>query len=222
MAQKLGDLVSARVYGPPSTLGSETCLKVLESTRLKPVVCKGCVNGKNSVDIRMVVDSMDLAMTDSVDVFAIASADSDFLPLVNRLHKAGKKVVGFSCSDANRAYMEACDEFLSIQVNTSKSKKEKDKSNASKPYNAEEVRSILCDGITRMTDSDGWCSVARLAVWVQKNYSALTPKSCGKKSFKSLLGDMDEFEVVKAGGGSGFLVRLVPEALIDKKKAKNL
>jgi uncharacterized protein (TIGR00288 family) len=52
-------------------------------------------SGKNSADIRMVVDAMDLCYSkDHVDSFAIASGDSDFSPLVSKLRENGKYVMG--------------------------------------------------------------------------------------------------------------------------------
>src|SRR5262245_14001457 len=70
--------------------------------------------GKNSADIRLVVDAMDLAWAKShVDTFVIVSGDSDFSPLVSKLKENGKHVIGLgmkgSTSDLLR---DNCDEFI--------------------------------------------------------------------------------------------------------------
>ena len=70
--------------------------------------------GKNSADIRLVVDAMDLAWSKPhVDTFAIVSGDSDFSPLVSKLKENGKHVIGLgmkgSTSDLLR---DNCDEFI--------------------------------------------------------------------------------------------------------------
>lgn len=50
--------------------------------------------GKNSSDIRLAIDAVDLLHQSPVDTFAIVSSDSDFIPLVNKLRSAGKTVIG--------------------------------------------------------------------------------------------------------------------------------
>jgi len=71
-------------------------------------------SGKNSADIRMVVDALDLCYTKShVDTFVIISGDSDFSPLVSKLRENAKRVIGVgvkqSCSDL---LVTNCDEFI--------------------------------------------------------------------------------------------------------------
>lgn len=71
-------------------------------------------SGKNSADIRMVVDALDLCYTKShVDTFVIISGDSDFSPLVSKLRENAKRVIGVgvkqSCSDL---LIANCDEFI--------------------------------------------------------------------------------------------------------------
>ena len=71
-------------------------------------------SGKNSADIRMVVDALDLCYTKAhVDTFVIISGDSDFSPLVSKLRENAKRVIGVgvkqSCSDL---LVTNCDEFI--------------------------------------------------------------------------------------------------------------
>jgi hypothetical protein len=71
-------------------------------------------SGKNSADIRMVVDAMDLCYSkDHVDTFALASGDSDFSPLVSKLRENGKYVMGLGVKDStSNLLVENCDEFV--------------------------------------------------------------------------------------------------------------
>lgn len=71
-------------------------------------------SGKNSADIRMVVDAMDLCFSkDHVDTFAIASGDSDFSPLVSKLRENGKHVTGVGVKNSTSDLLvENCDEFV--------------------------------------------------------------------------------------------------------------
>jgi uncharacterized protein (TIGR00288 family) len=71
-------------------------------------------SGKNSADIRMVVDALDLCYTKShVDAFVIISGDSDFSPLVSKLRENNKYVIGIGVRDSTSDLLAAnCDEFI--------------------------------------------------------------------------------------------------------------
>jgi uncharacterized protein (TIGR00288 family) len=71
-------------------------------------------SGKNSADIRLVVDALDLCYTKShVDTFVIISGDSDFSPLVSKLRENAKKVIGVGVKNSTSDLLVAnCDEFI--------------------------------------------------------------------------------------------------------------
>ena len=71
-------------------------------------------SGKNSADIRMVVDALDLCYTKShVDTFVIISGDSDFSPLVSKLRENNKTVIGIGVKNSTSDLLIAnCDEFI--------------------------------------------------------------------------------------------------------------
>src|SRR5881628_3281887 len=71
-------------------------------------------SGKNSADIRMVVDALDLCYTKShVDTFVIISGDSDFSPLVSKLRENDKTVIGVGVKRSTSDLLIAnCDEFI--------------------------------------------------------------------------------------------------------------
>lgn len=72
------------------------------------------MSGKNSADIRMVVDALDLCYTKShVDTFVIISGDSDFSPLVSKLRENNKVVIGVGVKQSTSDLLVAnCDEFI--------------------------------------------------------------------------------------------------------------
>ncbi len=72
------------------------------------------LSGKNSADIRMVVDALDLCYTKShVDTFVIISGDSDFSPLVSKLRENNKGVIGVGVKNSTSDLLIAnCDEFI--------------------------------------------------------------------------------------------------------------
>jgi uncharacterized protein (TIGR00288 family) len=72
------------------------------------------MSGKNSADIRMVVDALDLCYTKAhVDTFVIVSGDSDFSPLVSKLRENDKTVIGIGVKKSTSDLLvAACDEFI--------------------------------------------------------------------------------------------------------------
>src|SRR5271156_5592990 len=72
------------------------------------------MSGKNSADIRMVVDALDLCYSKHhIDVFALLSGDSDFSPLVSKLKENNKRVLGCGVKSSTSDLLIAnCDEFL--------------------------------------------------------------------------------------------------------------
>ena len=70
--------------------------------------------GKNSADIRLCVDAMDMAFSkEHIDTFVIVSGDSDFSPLVSKLKENGKHVIGLGMQDSTSDLLrDNCDEFI--------------------------------------------------------------------------------------------------------------
>ena len=71
-------------------------------------------SGKNSADVRMVVDALDLCYTkEHIDTFVVVSGDSDFSPLVSKLRENAKMVIGVGVKNATSDLLVAnCDEFI--------------------------------------------------------------------------------------------------------------
>jgi uncharacterized protein (TIGR00288 family) len=106
-------------------------------------------SGKNSADIRMVVDALDLCYTKShVDTFVIISGDSDFSPLVSKLRENNKYVIGIGVKDSTSDLLSAnCDEFIFyddlVREQEAQKKRAEKKSPAKAPADGTSKKSIL-------------------------------------------------------------------------------
>ena len=71
-------------------------------------------SGKNGADMRLVIDALELNYArHHIDTFAIASGDSDFVPLANKLRENDKRVIGLAVKEATSPFfVRACDEFV--------------------------------------------------------------------------------------------------------------
>ena len=108
-----GKIVAKKAYCDWSRFGSYT--QPLHEAAIELVeIPKRSQTGKNSADIRLCVDALDLAYSkDHIDTFVIVSGDSDFSPLVSKLKENGKHVIGLGMQDSTSELLrDNCDEFI--------------------------------------------------------------------------------------------------------------
>ena len=109
-------------------------------------------SGKNSADIRMVVDALDLCYTKPhIDTFVIISGDSDFSPLVSKLRENAKTVIGLGVKNSTSDLLiNNCDEFIYyddlVRSVEKVSKRRRGKKAASKPGAAKDKASVAKEG----------------------------------------------------------------------------
>src|ERR1700732_5385255 len=94
-------------FGPYTAPLHECAIELVEIPRRNQT-------GKNSADIRLCVDAMDLAYSkDHIDTFVVVSGDSDFSPLVSKLKENGKHVIGLGMQESTSNLLrDNCDEFI--------------------------------------------------------------------------------------------------------------
>src|SRR5919198_54710 len=108
-----GKIVAKKAYADWSRFGNytaplhEAAIELIETPRRGQT-------GKNSADIRLCVDAMDLAYAKAhIDTFVIVSGDSDFSPLVSKLKELGKHVIGLGMQESTSDLLrDNCDEFI--------------------------------------------------------------------------------------------------------------
>lgn len=150
-----GRLVYKRAYCDWSTYrGAEHDMHTLGIELMD--IPRSKISGKNSADIRMVVDALDLCYSkDHIDTFALISGDSDFSPLVSKLKENHKRVIGCGIKSSTSDLLIAnCDEFIYYddlvrtqrKGTTKKSKsRTKDKKGEAVDLATETVRSLESD-----------------------------------------------------------------------------
>src|SRR2546426_1680627 len=94
-------------FGPYTQAMHEAAIELIE-------IPKRMQTGKNSADIRLVVDAIDMAYSkEHIDTFVIVSGDSDFSPLVSKLKENGKHVIGLGMQESTSELLrDNCDEFI--------------------------------------------------------------------------------------------------------------
>ena len=152
------------------------------------------MTGKNSADIRLVVDAMDLSYSkDHIDTFVIVSGDSDFSPLVGKLKENGKSVIGLGMRDStSKLLADNCDEFLYYEDLRPESKPAA--GSASRvPDDKKVAFEPLFDAIRALQRENYDVLLAsRIKETMKRKHPAFTESAYGYRSFSELLEDAEE------------------------------
>lgn len=112
---KLGDASVRRIYGDFSDDRLRSWTKVLAPYAIIPQQQFSYTTGKNSADITLVIDAMDLLHSGRFDGFCLVSSDSDFTRLASRIREQGVDVYGFGQRKTPEAFRQACRRFFYIE-----------------------------------------------------------------------------------------------------------
>jgi uncharacterized protein (TIGR00288 family) len=167
-------------------------------------------SGKNSADIRMVVDALDLCYTKGhVDTFVILSGDSDFSPLVSKLRENAKTVIGVGVKNSTSdLFINNCDEFIYyddlVRKEPSKGRRRTAAAARSPAVSAEAVTQenkgpdlndaleLIVETLEALAEERGggepiWGSMIKQAI--KRRHPGFNERAYGFKSFNDLLAD---------------------------------
>lgn len=189
-------------------------------------------SGKNSADIRMVVDALDLCYTKGhVDTFIIISGDSDFSPLVSKLRENAKTVVGVGVKNSTSdLFINNCDEFIYyddlVRAEPSKArqrrtgqptpaKEDGDEAKGPPPGDALDLVVETFEAITaeRGEDEQIWGSMIKQAI--KRRHPGFNERAYGFRSFNELLLEAQKRNLLKLEPdekSGGYIVRPPSEA----------
>jgi uncharacterized protein (TIGR00288 family) len=151
------------------------------------------MSGKNSADIRMVVDALDLCYSkEHIDVFALISGDSDFSPLVSKLKENNKRVIGCGVKTSTSDLLIAnCDEFIYYDdlIRAAKKTKAPKKARSRADKRQEAIDRVLEVLTSIEQDYDQlWGSMLKQAI--RRVYPGFNEGYYGYRSFSDLLEDL--------------------------------
>jgi len=158
------------------------------------------MSGKNSADIRMVVDALDLCYSKShIDAFALISGDSDFSPLVSKLKENNRRVIGCGIKSSTSDLLIAnCDEFIYYDdlIRTAKKVPAKKPGKAKEDKKQEAYERVVEVLISLEQDYDVlWGSMLKQAI--RRVFPGFNEGYYGYDSFSDLLQDMNEKNVLQ-------------------------
>ena len=111
----LGEASARRIYGDFSGSQLRGWNKKLENFAVLPHQQFAYTRGKNSSDIALVIDAMDLLHSGRFDGFVLVSSDSDFTRLASRIREQGLDVFGIGRENTPEAFRKACKRFIFVE-----------------------------------------------------------------------------------------------------------
>lgn len=112
-----------RIYGDWASHGLSSWKTTLLENAVTPKQQFAYTTGKNATDSAMIIDAMDILYTGKADGYVLVSSDSDFTPLAIRLRESGMYVIGIGEEKTPKAFVQACDKFIRVEVIRDKYKK---------------------------------------------------------------------------------------------------
>ena len=155
--------------------------------------------GKNSADIRLVVDALDLSWAkEHIDTFVIVSGDSDFSPLVSKLKENGKRVIGMSLQEsASNLLTGSCDEFIYYEELENPTGIPP-KLAASIPKQRKAAFQLLVDSILALVRENKeilWSSMVKETM--KRKQPSFSESSVGYRTFSELLDDAQRHGLIR-------------------------
>ena len=198
----IGRITIKRAYADWSTARS-TREQVLQ-LGIEPVhLFHMASSGKNSSDIKLVIDSIDLLYQSPIDTFVIVSSDSDFVPLVSKLRAGGKTVIGAGRKlTASRALVISCDRYFYLDESTTQ------RNNISELQKARSSE-LLIRSVRSAMDEEGRVVGSKLRQTLQRLAPSFDFRTLGHATFTRYLESSPDVKISRPKGPGDIVVELL-------------
>ena len=206
-AKSEGELKIVRVYGNENM--PRNYKAVILEYDLSFMVCMSPVPDKNTADFDLCMDAMIILREDDIDVFCIASSDSDFRSLVKRLKNSGKKVIVFGEQKGEPLYGPARDEFVvldgdkvpkppkAVKKTIKPSKAVASTKIVQKTYRpTSEIEERVKNSLSFVKlDDEGWVDISKIGIYLRNEPEGFDPKLYGYHKLSEILEKFSWLEI---------------------------
>jgi uncharacterized protein (TIGR00288 family) len=203
-----GTITVKRAYGDWTNPRLNGWREVLLGNAISPQQQFAYTSGKNSTDSALIIDAMDLLYSGHVEGFAIVSSDSDFTPLATRLRESGKRVIGVGQRKTPKAFVEACERFVFLEVLAREGVATAQAMEPAKDEQPRPIQSVLTKAMNKVnTDDEDWASLSALGNHLNRTDPSFDSRNYGFGRLSDLVKAQPfmETRTVTAPGGRGQL-----------------
>ena len=203
-----GTITVKRAYGDWTNPHLNGWREVLLGNAISPQQQFAYTSGKNATDSALIIDAMDLLYSGHVEGFAIVSSDSDFTPLATRLRESGKRVIGVGQRKTPKAFVEACERFVFLEVLAREGVATAQAMEPAKDEQPRPIQSVLTKAMNKVdTDDEDWASLSALGNHLNRTDPSFDSRNYGFGRLSDLVKAQPfmETRTVTAPGGRGQL-----------------
>lgn len=196
----LGQIVVRKAYGKWSTSNLIPLQSALNENGFELIHTFHPVSGKNSTDIKMTVDTMEVALDSKVQWIVLATGDSDFSPLFRKLREQGKEVIGVGPkSPLSECVKNSCSRYVYTDLSVADSEEDEDAVALTRVSEKIDSMEILSDVLQK---EDGPIHLSSLKSRILQVDNAFSEKRLGFKTFKDFVQSADFTDVADDGNGT--------------------
>ena len=190
--KELGSVTIRKVYGDLSNEQTKPWVEPIQKYAITPVQQYQNTKGKNSSDMALVIDAMDILYNNPVEVFCIASSDSDFTRLASRIRQEGKMVIGMGESKSSQPYVNAFDRFQYLDLI------DEENAEASAEKEITPINEIKNEVMAFLESNDGYVeNLSLVKNNLQKKFPDFDSRNYGCSKFSKFVAQLsDEVEVI--------------------------
>ncbi|MDP1912011.1 NYN domain-containing protein [Brevundimonas sp.] len=220
----LGEASARRIYGDFASAQLGGWTRVLARFAIQPQQNFANTKGKNSGDIALVIDGMDLLHSGRFDGFCLVSSDADFTRLASRIREEGVDVYGFGERKTPESFRQACTRFIYTENLTAPAAEEPAPAAGGRAAMATstpgassaapgkrkpvEAARLIATVIADMDeDGDGWVTVSGLGDRLRNAYPDFDQRSYGHAKLSDLIRATGRFEVQTGAAGGAMRIR---------------
>lgn len=200
---RYGNAIVKRIFGDWTKKSLAGWKDVAKENSFKLVQASSFVSGKNTTDIALCIDAMDIFYGGQVNCFCLASSDSDYTLLAQRLREAGLTVLGYGGSKTLSALVRSCTEFL-----FSDRKEEKVLSENTPEFFIRRDIEYFNRAFEQAADGKEEVTLSLIGGELKRMMPKFKVKRYGCKTLGQLYEKLDKYELVKTDKGVAGSVRL--------------
>ena len=212
-----GEASVRRIYGDFASPQLNGWNKVLLEHGLNPQQSPAYTTGKNSSDIALVIDAMDLLHTGRFQGFVLVSSDSDFTSLASRIREQGLDVYGIGQKKTPDAFRRACKRFIFVEnlgtdlpepvVEGAQPTRAPQVTEANTKEQPSKVVPLVIQAMNSIDPDGDWYSLGQLGQYLVSANPEFDPRTYGSAKLSDLLRKSGRFEVAQRQGGNHLDVR---------------
>ena len=206
----LGEASVRRCYGDFSSVQMSGWNRVQAEHGLVPLHSPANTVGKNSSDISLVIDAMDLLHTGRFSGFVLVSSDSDFTRLASRIREQGLDVYGIGQQKTPDAFRKACKRFIFLENLGSQPESKGTERTPARPDAPPltQARDLILRAMDGIEQDDEWFPLGALGNFIAAANPDFDTRTYGKKKLSDLVADLKIFDT-RRGPNNQLLVRRI-------------